>query len=98
MELESLVGVASIPIVIVVLTSHIKGFVKEMRDEDFKDQYSEWPLVADIIGITAAILAFYAGWLGDFSGGRIDNALSAGLFGLVVALVTQQGYDLTRRN
>ena len=91
MEIEALIGLAALPVVIPTLTEHIKGFWNAVRDYHPRgSNYSEWPLVADTVGILYSVGAWYSGWIPQ---DKVDSPLGAVLVGLVAALVVQQGYD-----
>lgn len=93
---EALIGVGALPLVILFLTSHIKQFIKAVRDEyrpPNEPEFSEWPLVADLVGMAFATAAWYAAWIPQ---DKVDSPLGAALFGLVVAVAVQRGYDATK--
>ena len=91
MELEQLMGLAALPLVVTVLTQHIKQFARAIRDRKVAADHeaTPWPLVADGIGMGFTVASWYAGYVPG-----VETVLAAALIGLAGALVVQQGYKM----
>lgn len=95
LEFESLIGLAALPVVVLVFTEHMKQLVRAIHNRNLwsDDTATPWPLVADIVGIVFAVLSWQAGYIP-----AVDSYLSASLVGLAASLVTQRGYKLVAQS
>lgn len=92
LDLEQLVGLSALPLVVIFLTDHVKKFYFGIRDWEGG---TEWPLVADVIGVAFAAASWYAGYIPH---DVVETVLGAVLVGLAGSLVTQKAYDMVGGN
>lgn len=92
MEIEALVGLAALPLVVTVGTDHAKRFFRAIRDRKIGGitDATPWPLVADVVGTSYAVAAWYAGYIPNE---QVDSVLGAILIGFAASLVAQGGYN-----